>query len=94
MLAYTTATGTRRGWDAFDRLILRAVAAGARQTVDDIARRLPAGISFHLVHRALDDAVNDGLVIRTVGDAPLHQITPAGLDRLAATNTRGHKSAA
>ena len=94
MLAYTTATGTNPGWDAFDRLILRAVAARPRQTVDDITSRVPAGIAFHLIGRALDDAVTRGLVIRTLGEDPAHRITPAGLDRLAAPSSHGHQAAA
>lgn len=94
MLAYTTSTGTSRGWDAFDNLVLWAVGARPRQTFDDIAALLPAGVAYHLIRAALNAAVADGLVVRTVSAVPRYQITPAGQYRLAGSSSPGHQAAA
>lgn len=92
MLAYTTSTGTGRGWERFDNLVLWAVAARPRQTFEDITNLLPAGVAYHLIRRSLDAAVADGFVVRTVG--PRYQITPSGQYRLAGTSSPGHQAAA
>lgn len=66
-IAYSTATGTNPGWDAFDRAVTWALRQRPQgQTVDDIAQLLPAGISYHLIRTALEVAVADGVAIRVV----------------------------
>lgn len=94
MLAYTTSTGKSRGWDAFDSMVLWAVAARPRQTFDDIAGLLPAGVAYHLIFSALDAAVAEGLVVRAVAGVSRYQISPAGQYRLAGTTSPGHQVAA
>lgn len=95
MLAFTTDTRDQRpGWDAFDRMVLWAVAARPRQTLDDIAALLPAGVAYHLIRSALDTTVGEGLVVRTVADEPTYRVTPSGQYRLAGTSSPGHQAAA
>lgn len=95
MLAYTTSTTDRpRGWDAFDNLVLWAVGARPRQTFDDVAALLPAGVAYHLIRAALNAAIADGFVVRTVSAVARYQITPAGQYRLAGTSSPDHLAAA
>ena len=94
MLRYSTESGAEaRGWDAFDAMVLWA--ASERPTFDGMTQLLPEGLSFHLVHRALEFAVADGLLLQMVDDTSVHYLlTPAGRARLAPTDDRGHQAAA
>lgn len=94
MLAYTTGPGPRRGWDAFDAMVLWAVAQRPRQTFDEIAALLPAGVSYHLIHNVLRLAEGGGLIVRVVASITRYQVTPAGQYRLACTTSPGHQAAA
>lgn len=95
MLAFTTDTRDQRpGWDTFDGLVLWAVGARPRQTFDNIAALLPAGVAYHLIRAALNAAIADGLVMRTVSSVSRYQITAAGQYRLAGTSSPGHQAAA
>lgn len=92
---FTTDTrDQRRGWDAFDRMVLWAVSNRPRQAFEDITRLLPAGVADHLIREALDTAVRDGLVVCAVSAEPRYQISPAGQYRLAGTSSPGHQAAA
>lgn len=94
MLAYTTATRDQgHGWDAFDSMVLWAVSQ--RAAFGGITQLLPDGIAFHLIHRALELAVADGLLFKVVADDGVrYQLTPAGHSRLATTARPGHQAAA
>lgn len=95
MLAFTTDTRDQRlGWDAFDQMVLWAVAARPRQSFDDIAALLPAGVAYHLIESALDNTVGEGLAVRTVAAEPVYRVTPSGQYRLAGTSSPGHQTAA
>lgn len=94
MLRYSTATGDEaRGWDAFDAMVLWA--ASKCRTYDGMLHELPDGISLHLVDRALELAVADGLLLQVVGDTDVRYLpTPAGRLRLASTDDRDQQAAA
>ncbi|REF00336.1 hypothetical protein [Thermomonospora umbrina] len=51
-----------QGWDAFDRMVLRAASLRPAQTFDGLVGLLPEGISYHLVRTTLRDAMRAGLV--------------------------------
>ncbi|MFG2001653.1 hypothetical protein ACGFNU_21125 [Spirillospora sp. NPDC048911] len=76
-----------RGWDAFDAMVLWAVSQ--RHTLSGIENILPAGISLHLIRKALDMAAAEGLLLRVIGDTVTYLLTDAGRRRInRGTETR------
>lgn len=53
-----------KGWDDFDLLVLLTVADLPGQSLADVTRRVPAGISTHLVRQSLKVLIADGLVAK------------------------------
>lgn len=95
MLRYSIATSDRtRGWDSFDAMVLWA--ASKRRTFDGIVQALREdGIAFHLIHKSLDVAVADGLLLQVVDDTNVrYLLTPAGRARLTPTDDRDQQAAA
>lgn len=83
-----------RGWDAFDAMVLWAVAQQPRPTLDTVVGFLPAGISFRLIHRALLLAMDAGLLLQVTDSHVRYQLTPAGRARLVPANDRSQQVAA
>lgn len=89
-LVYSTSASWphTRGWDAFDRLVLWAVAARPAQCFDDVVQLVPDGVLFYLVRRSLQFLAGAGLVVRrranssapggVAVDRSVWEATPAG----------------
>ena len=82
-LVYSTGTDHARGWDYFDAMVLWAAAQEPHPTLGVVMKWLPVGICEHLVRKALDLAVADGLLLRVVDGAVRYQSTTAGRGRSA-----------
>jgi hypothetical protein len=100
MLAFTTATDDQpRGWEQFDSMVLWAVGQRPASTLDHVAAILPAGITYHLIDRALEGLCAAGRVVGVIEyGAVRYKPTLAGRKQLfesAGTHTRpGHQAAA
>ena len=100
MLAFTTATDDQpRGWAQFDDLVLRAVSQRPAATLDHVAAVLPAGITYHLIRRALEALCSAGRIVAVIEyGAVRYKPTLAGRKQLfesTDTHTRpGHQAAA
>lgn len=100
MLAFTTGTGDApRGWDQFDSMVLWAVGQRPASTLDHVAAILPAGITYHLLGRALEALCGEGRIVAVIEHGAVrYKPTLAGREQLfesAGTHTRpGHQAAA
>ena len=100
MLAFTTATTDQAcGWDQFDSMVLWAVGQRPAATLDHVAAILPAGITYHLIRRALEALCAAGRIVAVIEyGAVRYKPTLAGRKQLfesTDTHTRpGHQAAA
>lgn len=85
VLAYSTDSARnqlRRGWDAFDRDVLRTFTDADSRSFSDVVGSLPPGLHFSVVRGSLAVLAHMGYLTQ-VSNAGPWELTNAGQDRLA-----------
>lgn len=62
-IVYTSTA--RKGWDAFDRMVLGAVSHETVATFNDVVCALPAGLDLRLIRESLAWLDGQGLISQT-----------------------------
>lgn len=87
-LACFTSTGlVRRGWDAFDRDVLRTFTGDDVRSFSDVVGSLPAGLHFTVVRGSLNVLTRLGYLTGSIELGPW-ELTDAGRRRLVEISAR------